>query len=168
MVRCPIGATQLIWCACPATVSRNGSSMTTATTELMPKRHNTVRLRQQTPTKTAYAASSSAMYASSSTEHTRARPKHSHGQRDWRRAAKTSSTLSHTAAIIDRAYGRASMPAQVVRGNTAQKTPEATATVRDENCLPSTTTPAAAAPTASPLGRGTRTRWAGRAGTSRA
>src|SRR4030081_339166 len=31
-------------------------------------------------------------------------------------------------------------------------TPEATATVRDENWLPSTTTPAAAPPTARPLG----------------
>ena len=30
--------------------------------------------------------------------------------------------------------------------------PELTATVRDENCLPSTTTPAAAPPTARPLG----------------
>ena len=44
------------------------------------------------------------------------------------------------------------MPAHVVRGKIAQKTPEATATVRDENCLPSTTTPAAAPPTARPLG----------------
>ena len=30
--------------------------------------------------------------------------------------------------------------------------PELTATVRDENCLPNTTTPAAAPPTARPLG----------------
>ncbi len=69
-----------------------------------------------------------------------------------RRAARTSSTVSHTAAIIDRAYGRASMPAHVVRGRIAEKTPEVTATVRDENCLASTTTPAAAPPTARPLG----------------
>src|ERR1700722_3130384 len=62
------------------------------------------------------------------------------------------STVSHTAAIIETAYGRASMPAHVERGKTAQMTPEATATVRDENWLPSTTTPAAAPPTARPLG----------------
>ena len=44
------------------------------------------------------------------------------------------------------------MPAHVVRGKTAQKTPEATAVVRGENCLANTTTPAAAPPTARPLG----------------
>ena len=44
------------------------------------------------------------------------------------------------------------MPAHVARGNIAHSTPELTATVRDENCLPNTTTPAAATPTASPLG----------------
>ncbi len=60
--------------------------------------------------------------------------------------------MIHTAAIIDRAYGRASTPAHVVRGRTPHSTPAATATVRDENCLPRTTTPAAAPPTARPLG----------------
>lgn len=44
------------------------------------------------------------------------------------------------------------MPAHVVRGRIAQNTPDATATVRDENCLPSATTPAAEAPAARPLG----------------
>ena len=44
------------------------------------------------------------------------------------------------------------MPAHVARGNIPQITPELTATVRDENCLPNTTTPAAAPPTARPLG----------------
>ncbi len=44
------------------------------------------------------------------------------------------------------------MPAHVARGKIAQMIPELRATVRDENCLPSTTTPAAAPPTARPLG----------------
>ena len=44
------------------------------------------------------------------------------------------------------------MPAHVALGNIPQMIPELTATVRDENCLPNTTTPAAAPPTARPLG----------------
>src|ERR1700739_3361731 len=69
-----------------------------------------------------------------------------------RRAAQTSRTASHTAASAERAYGRASIPAHVVRGRIAKTTPEVTATVREENCLPSTTIPAAAPPIARPLG----------------
>src|SRR6476646_2568462 len=69
-----------------------------------------------------------------------------------RRMACTNSTVSHTAAAIVIAYGRASVPAHVALGKIPQTTPELTATVRDENRLPSTTTPAAAAPTARPLG----------------
>ncbi len=44
------------------------------------------------------------------------------------------------------------MPAQVVRGKIAHTIPEAIAALRDTNNLLSTTTPAAAPPTARPLG----------------
>ena len=43
------------------------------------------------------------------------------------------------------------MPAQVMRGRIVKTTPAQTATVRVENCLPTTTTPAAASPTARQL-----------------
>src|SRR3954454_20681943 len=79
-------------------------------------------------------------------------PYDSHSQALSRRVAGTNNTVSHTAASTDNAYGRASMPAHVDRGNSAQTTPELTATVRDENCLPNTTSPAAAPATARPLG----------------
>ena len=43
------------------------------------------------------------------------------------------------------------MPAQVTRGSRAKTRPAARATRRVDNCLPSTTTPAAASPTATAL-----------------
>jgi hypothetical protein len=43
------------------------------------------------------------------------------------------------------------MPAHVMRGRIAKTTPAQTPTVRVENCLPTTTTPAAAIPTARQL-----------------
>ena len=43
------------------------------------------------------------------------------------------------------------MPAQVIRGRIANAIPAQTATERVDNCLPSTTTPAAAPPTARQL-----------------
>ena len=60
--------------------------------------------------------------------------------------------MSQTAAAAAKAYGRASMPAQVVRGRMANTTPAHTAVGRVENCLVNTVTPAAAAPTARALG----------------
>ena len=71
---------------------------------------------------------------------------------DPRRTATTSSTVSHTAHAMVSAYGRASIPAQVVRGSTAKTTPAATLTDRVESCRPSITTPAAATPTSTALG----------------
>ena len=63
----------------------------------------------------------------------------------------THNTVSHTAVAMVAAYERVSMPAQVVRGSITNTRPAVTATVRVDNCLPSTTTPAAAAPAASAL-----------------
>src|SRR5271165_4276232 len=69
-----------------------------------------------------------------------------------RRTAATTRIVSQTATTAVNAYDRASIPAQVVRGRIANITPEQTATDREENCFASTTTPAAATPTARPLG----------------
>src|SRR5215204_4257568 len=102
--------------------------------------------------KTTCANNNSARYMSSRIDAARTIPYDSQAQALSRRVASTSSTVSHTAASIVNAYGRASMPAHVARGNKPQTIPELTATVRDENCLPNPTTPAAAPPTARPLG----------------
>ena len=60
--------------------------------------------------------------------------------------------MTQTAAIAESADGRASIPAQVTRGRSANVMPEAIATDRHENCLLNITAPAAARPTARPLG----------------
>ena len=69
-----------------------------------------------------------------------------------RRTAATSNTVSQMAAATAKAYERASMPAQVVRGRMANIAPAHTAVARVENCLVNTVTPAAAAPIARALG----------------
>src|SRR5574340_221798 len=75
-----------------------------------------------------------------------------HAEAIWRRTATSNTTVSHTAAIAVIAYERASTPAHVTRGRIAKMIPAVSATVRVDNNLPRTTTPAAAAPTARLLG----------------
>jgi hypothetical protein len=59
--------------------------------------------------------------------------------------------VNQTAAAAVSAYDLASMPAHLTRGRIAKTMPAQTPTVRVENCLPTTTTPAAAIPTARQL-----------------
>lgn len=86
-------------------------------------------------------------------ENTSSAPYDAHRQARSRRIAEMSRIVSHTAASVDHAYERASMPAQVILGSIAKRIAAQTETVRLQNWRPSTATPAAAPPIARQLDR---------------
>src|SRR6185369_3815572 len=130
---------------------KNGATANTATAAAAAQRTTAARLLATTATTTACTKTISTANTFSSVDTINASAYSGHSAAVFRRAAVITSTVNHTAAAAVRAYDLASMPAHVMRGRIAKSTPAQTPTVRVENCLPTTTTPAAAIPTARQL-----------------
>ena len=130
---------------------RNGTVAAVAAVAAAAQERQTRGGRPNAITATAWAGTISSTKTLSSVAPAKSSPYPHHHRDPPRRAAATQNTVSHTAAAIDSAYERVSMPAHVTRGRMAKISPAVTATVRVDICLPSTTTPAAARPTARAL-----------------
>ena len=148
--------------------ARNGGTTSNATVDVA-AHHTTVdRLLGHHRTTTAWTGTISTTNTFSSVDTTRPDPYSVHSAAAFRRLAATTNTVNQTAASADSAYDLVSMPAHVIRGRIANAIPAQTATERVENCLPRTTTPAAATPRPDSWTVATRIRSRGRSRTSRA
>ena len=131
--------------------ARKGATTSNATVDVAAHHTTGARFSATTATTTACTKTINTTNMFSSVDNTKAGPYSIHSVRAFRRAAATTNTVNQTAAAAVSAYDLASTPAHVTRGRIAKTMPAQTATVRVENCLATTTTPAAAIPTARQL-----------------
>ena len=129
----------------------NGATTSNAAVDVAAHHTTVARFFATTGTTTAWTKTISTTNTLSSVDTTKASPYSGHSAGAFRRAVATTNTVNQTAAAAVSAYDLASIPAHVMRGMIAKTIPAQTDTVRVENCLLTTTTPAAAIPTARQL-----------------